>query len=218
MLLFILSCKVIKIIVSGSQSVVVKFLKLIILFFMLIMPASFAEEARMDFNITLPGFVRVESVTSPVLIANITDRTGNLYSSLSSQFKVISNSKDVKTLYLKANTVTDGGYEEAMFEQGGRVYIAFANIAKIPKSQSLANCKMGSASKDSPGVVAYPVVSIIGADSKFVRSKNKYEVYAPNGTTYVTVNVGSNVLKNSFDSNDPKGFYQAILSLTEADI
>ena len=38
------------------------------------------------------------------------------------------------------------------------------------------------------------------------------------GATYVTVNVGSNVNKTSTGSNDPKGFYQAILSLTEADI
>ena len=180
--------------------------------------ASYAESARMDFNITLPGYVRIEPVTSPVLVANITDRTGNLYAPMSSKFRVISNSKDTKTLYLQANTVTDGGYENAMFEQGGRVYIAFANLAKIPKSQSLANCKLGGQPKDSPGVVAYPVTSISGADSKFVVSKGKYEVYAGNGTTYVTVNVGSNVLKNSFASNDPKGFYQAVLSLTEADI
>lgn len=179
---------------------------------------SYAESASMDFNITLPGYVRIEPVTSPVLIANITDKTGNLYAPLSSKFRVITNSRDTKTLYLKANTVTEGGYEEAMFEQGGRVYIAFANLAKIPKSQSLANCKMGKAAKESPGVVAYPVNSIVGAESKFINSKNKYEVYVDNGTTFVTVNIGSNVLNTSFASNDPKGFYQAVLSLTEADI
>ncbi len=180
--------------------------------------ASFAECASMDFNINLPGYVRIEPVTSPVLTANITDRTGNLYAPISSKFKIISNSKETKTLYLKANTVTDGGYEDAMFEQGGRVYIAFANLAKIPKTQSLANCKLGGPSKDSPGVVAYPITSIVGAETKFIPYKNKYEVYAGNGTTYVTVNVGSNVLSSSFASNDPKGFYQAVLSLTEADI
>lgn len=40
------------------------------------MPA-FAESASADFSILLPEFVKVESVLSPVLIANITDRTGN---------------------------------------------------------------------------------------------------------------------------------------------
>ncbi len=180
--------------------------------------AAYAESASMDFNITMPGYVYITPVTSPVLVANITDRTGNLYAPLSSKFKVVTNSKDTKTLYLKANTVTEGGYEEAMFEQGGRVYIAFANLAKIPKSQALANCKMGKQAKESPGVVAYPINSIIGADTKYISSKNKYEVYVNNGTTFVTVNVGSNVLSTSFASNDPKGFYQAVLSLTEADI
>ena len=152
-----------------------------------LMPA-FAESASADFSILLPEFVKVESVFSPVLIANITDRTGNLYAPLCSKFKVITNSSETKKLYLKANTVTDAGQENAMFEQGGQVYIAFANLAKIPKSQALA----------------------------YVR--DKYEVFVKNGTSYVTVNIGSNVLKNSFAANDSKGFYQTILSLTEADI
>lgn len=179
---------------------------------------TFAECANSELGFTIPEYVKVEAVSSPVLTANITDRTGNLYAPLSTTFKVITNCSETKKLYLKANTVTQGGFEEAMFEQGGRVYIAFANLAKIPKSQSLANCKMGSLPKDSPGVVAYPVTSVTGAKSKYLSSKGKYEVLAGNGTTYVTVNVGSNVLRNSFASNDPKGFYQAILSLTEADI
>ena len=178
----------------------------------------FAESASADMSFNIQEYVKIEPVTSPVLTANITDNTGNLYSPLSVRFKVITNSTEKKTLYLKSNTVTDGGFEESMFEMGGQIYIAFANIAKIPKSQSLTNCKLGGFPKDSPGIVAYPVTSITGAGSKFLKGKNKYEVYAENGTTFVTVHVGSNVLPSSFASNDPKGFYQAVLSLTEADI
>lgn len=62
------------------------------------------------------------------------------------------------------------------------------------------------------------MTSVSGAKSKFNKSKNKYEVTVENGTTYVNINIGSNVLRTSFASNDPKGFYQAVLSLTEADI
>ena len=196
--------------------------KLLLSFLVLILSAltSFAESntASANFSITIPRFVKVEAVSSPVLTANITDRTGNLYTPLSTTFKVISNSAETTNLYLKANVITDGGFEEAMFEQGGRVYIAFANLANKPKSQSLANCKMGALPKDSPGIVAYPVLSVTGAKSKYLQGKGKYEVYAENGTTFVTVNVGSNVLRSSFAGNDPKGFYQAVLSLTEADI
>lgn len=177
-----------------------------------------SNTASADFSFTLGEYVKIEPLTSPVLIANITDRTGNLHSPLSTQFRVITNSAEKKHLYLKSNVVTQGGYEESMFEQGGRVYIAFANIAKIPSSQALANCKIGSAPKDSPGIVAYPVISLRGAESRFLNGKNKYELSVENGTSYITVNVGSNVLRNSFASNDPRGFYQAILSLTEADI
>ena len=77
---------------------------------------------------------------------------------------------------------------------------------------------MGALPEDSPGIVAYPVSSIEGAEYKFMPSKNKYEITVDSGMSYVTVNIGRNVLKNSFADNDPKGFYQAVLSLTEADI
>ena len=74
--------------------------------------ASFADgnSASAVFNVTIPRFVKVEAISSPVLTANITDRTGNLYTPLSTTFKVISNSAEKTTLYLKANTVTDGGF------------------------------------------------------------------------------------------------------------
>ena len=169
-------------------------------------------------SFTLPAYIRISPVTSPVLTACITNRSGNLMTPLSSTFRVITNYSKTQTLYLKATVNTDAGLESAMFEQGGQVYIAFANLAKIPTSSSLANCKYGGIPKDSPGVVAYPVINVSGAEHKYIPSKEKYEVYVNNGKTDVTVNVGSNVLRSSYAANDPKGFYQAILSLTEADI
>lgn len=174
--------------------------------------------ASAEFSVNISPYVKVEPVTSPVLTAHITNRSGNLYAPLTTMFKVITNKAEDTKLYLSAHTITQGGYEEAMFEQSGRVYIAFSNLANPPKSQSLSNCKLGSLPKDSPGVVAYPVLSVTGLDNRYLKSKNKYEVTAKNGTSYVTVNVGQHVLRNSFASNDPKGFYQAVLSLTEADI
>lgn len=176
-----------------------------------------AEQASINFQVELPSFTKITPVTSPVLIANITDKTGNLYAPLSSKFKIITNS-GAKTLYLQANVITDAGSQSAMYQQGGQVYIAFGNLSRIPKSSSLANCKLGVDPKSSPGIVAYPVTSIQGLEHKFIHAKGKYEVYAPSGMSYVTVNVGTNVNPNSFAGNDPRGFYQAILSLTEADI
>ena len=176
------------------------------------------DSAQAVFSFTLPEYTHIKPITSPVLTANITDRTGNLYAPLHTTFRVITNSAETKTLYLQSNITTQGGYENSMFEQGGQVYVAFGSLRKIPTSQSLANCKMGGMPKDSPGVVAYPVTSVFGANHKFLKGKNKYEVYVNNGTTNITVNIGSNVLQSSFAANDPRGFYQAILSLTEADI
>lgn len=176
------------------------------------------EVASTEFTVLVDSYLKIEPITNPVLIANITDRTGNLANPLFAKFKVVTNIPDSRTLYLQAKTNTDSGQESAMFRQGGQVYIAFSNVSKPPKSQSLANCKLASNPKDSPGVVAYPITSILGTQTQYITSKQKYEVYVDNGTTFVTVNVGANVLKSSFGQNDPKGFYQATISLTEADI
>ena len=194
------------------------FLGIISIFFSTNIGYCANDSAQADFMFELPSFTRIAPITSPVLTAHITDRTGNLYSPLMSRFRVITNATEAQTLYLKANVVTDGGYEEAMFEQGGQVYVAFANLARVPKSNSLANCKAGGMPDDSPGIVAYPVTSIVGAQHKYLSGKNKYELSVNTGVTDITVNIGSNVLKSSFGGNDPRGFYQAILSLTDADI
>lgn len=174
--------------------------------------------ASRDFSFHIPSYFRIETVTSPVLIANITDRTGNLPTNLGTQFKVISNNHEAKKLYLNAVINTDSGQMDSMFEQGGRVYVAFGNLQKPPKANALMNCKIGSMPNQSPGVVAYPVLSVRGTSAKFNRGEGKYEVYAKNGITNVSVNIGSHVLQNSFAANDPNGSYQAILSLTEADM
>lgn len=183
--------------------------------------SAFAVETHTmsaEYTIQVPHYMHIKPITSPVLTANITNRTGNLHAPMFTKFRVATNATQTQTLYLQANTTTQGGYESAMFEQGGQVYIAFASLNKIPTSQALANCKNGSMPKDSPGVVAYPVTSVFGANHKFIPGKNKYEVYVNNGITDITVNVGSNVLRSTYAANDPRGFYQATLSLTEADI
>ena len=179
--------------------------------------ATAGSSATADFQINIPKYVHIQPVTSPILTANITDHTGSLHAPLSARFQVTSNIPETK-LYLSANAVTESGYEPAMFSQGGQVYIAFTSLSKVPTSSSLLNCKTGALPKDSPGVVAYPVISVNGADNAYDNSKNKYEVTVNNGVSYVNVHVGSHVLKNSFASNDRKGFYQSVLSLTEADI
>lgn len=182
---------------------------------------SFAAEVHTmsaEYTIPVPNYMHIKPVTSPVLTAHITNRTGNLYAPLSTRFRVATNASQTQTLYLQSHVTTQGGYESSMFMQGGQVYIAFASLSKIPTSTALINCKNGSMPKDSPGIVAYPVTSVFGAENKYVPSKGKYEVYVNNGITDVTVNVGTNVLRSSYAANDPRGFYQATLSLTEADI
>lgn len=200
--------------------VVVKLKKVLITLFIILINLSkvIAEEARMDFVINVPEYLQIQTITSPVLTANITDDTGNLYTTLSSRFRVISNARETKTLYLNAKAITENGYEDSLFNYGSRVYVAFANVAKKPTSQSLANCKLASRPQESPGVVAYPINSILGAKSMYLPAKQRYEVYVDNGKTDITVNIGSNVLKKSFASNDPKGFYQATLFLTESEL
>ena len=182
---------------------------------------SFAVEVHTmsaEYSIDIPEYMSIKPLTSPVLTANVHNRFGNLHAPLSTTFRVTTNTVQTKTLFLQSNVTTEDGYEPSMFMQGGQVYIAFASLKKIPTSSALRNCKMGGSPKDSPGVVAYPVTSVHGANHKYIPGKEKYEVYINNGITDVTINVGTSVLQSSFAGNDPRGFYQAVLSLTEADI
>jgi hypothetical protein len=194
--------------------------KIIVLLFLLIFNVQtvLAEQASTVIAVTLPSYIKIEALTGEVLTANITDRTGNMLSPLYSKFRVISNFGEPTTLYLKANTITEAGIEPAMFQRGGMVYIAFSNVAKRPNSESLVNCKYSTKPDSSPGVVAYPIYSISGAEYKFKQADDRYEVEVESGITDITVNIGNNVLKSTFASNDPNGFYQATLTLTEADI
>ena len=82
---------------------IVKFRNIFIAFllFFITNTAVLAEQASVDFSITLPEYIQIQTVTNAVLIANITDRTGNLFAPITSRFRVISNSDKTKTLYLK---------------------------------------------------------------------------------------------------------------------
>ena len=196
----------------------IKILIAVFILFTITSSRVFAESASINFSIDVTPYMQIQTLTTPVLIANITDKTGNLYTPLFSKFRVISNSAETKTLYLKAHTITEHGNESAIFTSNGKVYIAFSNVNHKPTSQALANCKYSTSPDESPGVVAYPITSVQGAKSKYDYSSGKYEVYVDNGKTDITVNIGSQVLRSSFGPNDPKGFYQATLLLTEADI
>lgn len=168
-----------------------------------------------EFTIQIPQFLSIQPMTSPVLIAHIHNNTGNLYSLLSTKFRVVTNCKE-KKLYLNAVVHTESGEENALFSRGGQVFMAFGNMQELPTTEALLGCKRDNESK---GVVAYPVLYVSGADNKFIPSEEKYEIYLRNnGTYFIDITVGTNVLKSSFDSKDKKGFYQAIVSLTEADI
>ena len=197
-----------------------KFLIILVLF-LVNFSASYAstgQSASVEFSFTVAPYMQIDTVSNAVLTANITDKTGNLYAPLQSRFKIISNCSETQTLYLKATALTENGYENAIFEYGGMVYIAFTHVASKPTGKAFASCKMALSPKESPGVVAYPITSITGVKHKYKKGDGKYEIYVGNGVTNMAVNVGSHVLRNSFDKNDPRGFYQATLSLTEADI
>lgn len=171
--------------------------------------------ASVEFSVYVPQYLSITPMTSPVLVAHVHDNTGNLHTPLSTKFRVTTN-KSEATLYLNAKMYTDNGEENALFTNGNQVYMAFGNIQEIPSSQALLGCKYGNESK---GVVAYPVISIYGMDNKFIPSKEKYELYVrSNGTYYVSITVGTSILRSSFDNQDKKGFYQATVFLTETDI
>ena len=204
-----------------GKGIIVNFRNIFIalLFILVNITVSYASDsATTNMSFTLQEYVNIQTLTSPVLTAHITDKTGNLHLPLFTKFRVITNCSKPKTLYLKSEAITDGGVEDSMFERGGRVYVAFTYVNKRPGLNAISACKAGGLPKDSPGVVAYPITSITGTKSEYSNGINRYKVHVNNGITDISVNLGTQVLRESFDRNDPRGFYQATLSLTESEI
>ena len=186
-----------------------------LLLLLLLGTTCYASQVETNFQVQVPRYLKITPITSPILVAHVQDSSGNLFTPLSTKFRVVTNELNT-TLYLTARVSTESGEENAFFAQGNQVYLAFSSMENIPTSQALSGCKCGNESK---GVIAYPVLSILGAQSRFIPSKEKFEVLLQeNGTYNIDVIIGANVLRGSFDNKDGKGFYKAIISLTETDI
>ena len=74
------------------------------------------NQINTEFQIHIPKFLSIKPITSPVLYANITNRTGNLYSPLSATFRVVTNTQELETLYLSGKVDTLSGKEDGFFE------------------------------------------------------------------------------------------------------
>lgn len=188
------------------------FIFLIVIFLLFTINSAFAQTASVEFNIVIQEYLSIQS-PNQVLIANIINNNGVLDQPLNTIFRVITNTNETKTLYLKATTITEDGIYNSMFNTGGLVYLAFSNINNKPKTKELYTCMYGG---DGKNVVAYPIINISGVKYKYIY--NKYEVYIDNGITDLYVTVGTNPLYSSFSNKDDKGFYQTTLHLTEVDI
>ena len=79
--------------VNMSKGNIVKFKNIFIALFLAIasMMPTFAASttASAELALEFKEFLKIQTVTSAVLVANITDKTGNLYAPLSSRFRVI---------------------------------------------------------------------------------------------------------------------------------
>ena len=188
------------------------FVFLVIIFLLFTANSTLAQTASVEFNIVIQEYLSIQS-PNQVLVANIINDNGILDQPLNTRFKIISNTNNTKTLYLKATTMTEDGVYNSMFYKNGMVYLAFSNIKNKPKTKELYTCMYGG---DGKNVVAYPIININGAKHKY--TYNKYEVYINNGITDLYVTVGTNPLCSSFSNKDDKGFYQTTLHLTEVDI
>lgn len=173
---------------------------------------TLAQSASVELNIIIQEYLSIQC-PNQTLIANVRNDNGALDQPISTRFRVITNTNNTKTLYLKSTTITEDGVYNSMFNINGVTYLAFGNISNQPKHRELINCINGM---DGKNVIAYPITFINGAKYKYINSK--YEVYIENGIADLVVVVGTNPLFSSFTKNDTKGFYQTTLHLTETDL
>lgn len=188
---------------------------LILLFIFNIIPSFADTQCSTQMSVTIPKFINIIPITSNTININIRNNNGILDMNPYCEWRVISNNPNT-ILNLRAESITNDGVSNSMFMIGNTVYLAFTNILNKPSELSLNNCKNGL--NNNPNIVAYPIISIHGAEYKYNKSVDKYKILMNNEDINIKLNIGTIPLSTSWDKGDKKGIYQTTLYLTEGDI
>ncbi len=191
-----------------------------LLMFCMAAGAAHAENfARQTIQATLPAYVDIKAEEG-TLQKNIDPQTGNLLEAFNSEFTISSN--DNLDLYLKAETIADGGVVmPGFFQKGENVYLILGHKTMRPSSVAIEDIRSGSAIPiNNPNAIAYPVTGVnlsgkFNTLPTFDTAKNQYQFNIDQGVTTAKTTISPNVDSTTYSFDDRAGVYEAFIILTD---
>ena len=175
--------------------------------------------ARQTVQATLPAYVDIKAEDCG-LHSNIKPETGELENTIISQFTISSNDK--LSLYLKAETIADGGTAmPGFFKKAGIVYLVLGHTTIKPSAAAITDITSGSATpENNQNAIAYPIASVdlegkYNSEPVFNDSKKQYEFEVDQGVTRASTKISTAVDSTTYSFDDRAGNYEAYIILTD---
>ncbi len=175
--------------------------------------------AKQTIQATLPAYVDIKAEDGG-LHSNIKPETGELENTITSKFTISSN--DRLNLYLKAETIADGGTAmPGFFKKGEAVYLILGHTTRKPSSVAITDISSGNATaENNANAIAYPVANIdlqgkYFTEPVFNDSKKQYEFTVDQGVTTALTTISTAVDPTTYSFDDTAGNYEAYIILTD---
>lgn len=175
--------------------------------------------ARQTVQATLPAYVDIKAEEGG-LHSNIKPETGELENTITSKFTISSNDK--LNLYLKAETIADGGTAmPGFFKKAGVVYLVLGHTTMRPSAAAITDITSGSATpENNQNAIAYPIANVDlqgknTEDPEFNDAKKQYEFSVDQGVTTALTTISTAVDSTTYSFDDRAGNYEAYIILTD---
>lgn len=175
--------------------------------------------ARQTVQATLPAYVDIKAEEGG-LHSNIKPETGELENTITSKFTISSNDK--LNLYLKAETIADGGTAmPGFFKKAGVVYLVLGHTTMRPSAAAITDITSGSATpENNQNAIAYPIANVDlqgknTGDPEFNDAKKQYEFSVDQGVTTALTTISTAVDSTTYSFDDRAGNYEAYIILTD---
>lgn len=175
--------------------------------------------ARQTVQATLPAYVDIKAEEGG-LHSNIKPETGELENTITSKFTISSNDK--LNLYLKAETIADGGTAmPGFFKKAGVVYLVLGHTTMRPSAAAITDITSGSATpENNQNAIAYPIANVDlqgknTGDPEFNDAQKQYEFSVDQGVTTALTTISTAVDSTTYSFDDRAGNYEAYIILTD---
>lgn len=194
--------------------------------------AMAAESDSADYQLTVPTYLRISKVTTPVAqeatvlfaesVAENLEPVGTItVPTMTGAFQVVSN-EPTQVVYLYGSADCVGGPARTLNKVGDDYVLVFAK--ETAQKTAVEKAFIASpAAKDNKDAIAFKITNangakkLLGVDSQVSADwqTDHIEYVVGNGVTEFTYAVGGTGISGTFDAGDSQGTYKTTLTLTD---